>query len=32
MLLNYNIGRIVLGSICVGFSVWLGLSGIRVAG
>jgi len=31
-LLNYNIGRIVLGSICVGDSVWSGWSGIRVAG
>jgi len=25
-------GRIVLGSMCVGVSVWLGWSGIRVAG
>jgi len=32
MLLNYHIGRIVLGSMCVGVSVWLGWSGIRVAG
>jgi len=32
MLLNYDIGRIVLGSMCVGDSVWLGWSGIRVAG
>ena len=32
MLLNYHIGRIVLGSMCVGISVWLGWSGIRVAG
>ena len=32
LLLNYHIGRIVLGSICVGFSVWLGWSGIRFAG
>jgi len=30
--LNYHIGRIVLGSMCVGVSVWLGRSGIRVAG
>ena len=26
--LNYHIGRIVLGSMCVGVSVWLGWSGI----
>ena len=32
MLLSYHIGRIVLGSMCVGVSVWLGWSGIRVAG
>ena len=32
ILLNYHIGRIVLGSMCVGVSVWLGCSGIRVAG
>ena len=32
ILLNYHIGRIVLGSLCVGVSVWLGWSGIRVAG
>ena len=32
ILLNYHIGRIVLGSTCVGVSVWLGWSGIRVAG
>jgi len=32
ILLNYNIGRIVFGSMCVGVSVWFGLSGIRVAG
>ena len=32
MLLNYHIGRIVLGSMCVGVSVWLGWSGIIVAG
>ena len=32
ILLNYHIGRIVLGSMCVGVSVWLGWSGIRVAG
>jgi hypothetical protein len=31
-LLNYHIGRIVFGSLCVGDSVWLGWSGIRVAG
>jgi len=31
-LLNYHIGRIALGSMCVGVSVWLGWSGIRVAG
>jgi len=30
--LNYHIGRIFLGSLCVGVSVWLGWSGIRVAG
>ena len=32
ILLNYHIGRIVLGSIRVGVSVWLGWSGVRVAG
>jgi len=32
VLLNYHIGRIVLGSLCVGNLVWLGLSGVRVAG
>ena len=32
VLLNYHIGRNVLGSMCVGVSVWLGRSGIRVAG
>jgi len=32
ILLNYHFGRIVLGSMCVGVSVWLGWSGIRVAG
>jgi len=32
ILLNYHIGRIVLGSMCVGVSVWLGWNGIRVAG
>ena len=32
ILLNYHIGRIVLGSMCVGDLVWLGWSGIRVAG
>jgi len=31
-MLNYHIGRIVLGSMCVGDSVWLGWRGIRVAG
>jgi len=30
--LNYNIGRIVLGLMYVGVSVWLVWSGIRVAG
>jgi hypothetical protein len=32
VLLNYNIGRFVLGSLCVGDLVRLGWSGIRVAG
>ena len=32
ILLNCHIGRIVLGSMYVGISVWLGWSGIRVAG
>ena len=32
IMLNYHIGRIVLGSMCVGVSVWLGWSGIRVSG
>ena len=32
ILLNYHIGHIVLGSMCVGVSVWLGWSGIHVAG
>ena len=32
ILLNYHIGRGVLGSIYVGDLVWLGLSGVRVAG
>jgi len=32
ILLNYHIGRIVLRSMCVGDSVWLGWSGIRIAG
>jgi len=32
ILLNYHIGHIVLGSLCVGVSVWLGWSGIRVTG
>ena len=31
ILLNYHIGRIVLGSMCVGVSMWLGWSGIHVA-
>jgi len=31
ILLNYHIGRIALGSMCVGVSVWLVWSGIRVA-
>jgi len=31
VLLNYHIGRIVLGSMCVGDLVWLGLSSVRVA-
>ena len=32
MLLSYHIGRFVLGSLCVGDLVLLGLSSIRVAG
>ena len=32
ILLNYQIGRIVLGSMCAVVSVWLGWSGVRVAG
>jgi len=32
MLLNYHIGHFVLGSLCVGDLVRLGLSSIRVAG
>jgi len=28
--LNYHIGRIILGSMCFGVSVWLGWSGIRL--
>jgi len=32
ILLNYHIGHIVLGLVCVGVSVWLGWNGIRVAG
>jgi len=32
ILLNYHIDRIILGSMCVGDSVWLCWSGIRVAG
>jgi len=31
ILLNDYIGRIFLGSMCVGVLVWLGWSGIRVA-
>jgi hypothetical protein len=31
VLLNYHIGRSVLGSLCVGDLVRLGLSGVRVA-
>ena len=30
--MNCQNGRIVLGSMCVGVSVWLGWSGTRVAG
>jgi len=32
VLLNYHIRRFVLGSLCVGDLVLLGLSGVRVAG
>jgi len=32
VLLNYHIGRFVLGSLCVGDLMRLGLSGVRVAG
>jgi hypothetical protein len=32
ILLNYHIGRIVLDLMCVGDKVWLGWSGICVAG
>ena len=32
MLLNYHIGRFVLGSLCIGDLVRLGLSSVRVAG
>jgi len=32
MMLNCHIGRIVLGSLCVGDTVWLGWSGICVPG
>ena len=32
VLLNYHIGRFVLGSLCVGDLVRLGWSGVRVAG
>jgi len=31
ILLNYHIGRVVIGSMCVVVSVWLGWSGICVA-
>ena len=31
ILSDHHIGRIVNGSMCVGVSVWLGWSGIRVA-
>ena len=31
-LLNYHIGRIDLCSMCVGVSMWLGWSGVRIAG
>jgi len=30
--MNYHIGCTILGSMCVGVSVWLGWSGVRVAG
>jgi len=32
VLLNYHIGLFTLGSLCVGDSVRVGLSGVRVAG
>jgi len=32
MLLNYHIGRFVLGSLCVGYSVRMAFSNTRVAG
>jgi len=32
MLLNYHIGRCILGSLCVADSVRLGWSGVRIAG
>jgi len=32
VLLNYDIGRFVLGSLCVGDLVRLGLNSVRVAG
>ena len=32
ILLNYHIGRIVLGSMCLGVLVWMVWSGVRVAG
>jgi len=31
-MLNYHIGRVDFGSMCVGDSVWFGWSGIGVAG
>ena len=31
MLLNYHISHFVLGSLCVGDLVWLGLISVRVA-
>jgi hypothetical protein len=32
LLLNYHISCFVLGLLCVGDLVWLGLSGVRIAG
>ena len=32
MFLNYHIGRLVLGSLCAGDLVRLGLSSVRIAG